>query len=59
MKPVYERAYLTISEFDHKDAIATSGVEPTEAPSFMKMEHENAYGSFGGFDLKNAPGSWF
>ena len=54
MKPVYERTNLIITEFDAEDVITTSGETP--APVTRSVP-ENAYGSFGSFDL--SPGSWF
>ena len=58
---VYERAYLTITEFDTDDAIVTSGLtpaEPTTPPTLTKRELENSYGNFGDFS-KSPVGGWF
>ncbi|MBQ3264776.1 MAG: hypothetical protein IJH07_03275 [Ruminococcus sp.] len=57
MKSLYERTSLVITAFETDDVIVTSGETSHET---LKMERENAYGSFGSFQSpQNAPGSWF
>ena len=57
MKSEYKRENLTITEFDTKDVITTSGETPAEEePQFTRREKENVYRSFTDF---NSPGSWF
>ena len=56
MKSVYERARLTVTEFDTDDVIVTSGDEPVEEPVSLTTEIENAYRSFSSFNP--GPYSW-